>query len=733
MSERFELSTIRSASDTTTVRRTLSVEDLAALARESLRVGQKNGSAIVGATFRPGPSGRDGYRNLEHLEAVTVIGLDIDNEVLTIDDVLPAIPWEGVAYSSYSSTADSPRFRIFLPLKRPVSREEYFLLWDWLASQVGGVSVFDANSRDAVHLFFLPRVPDEEALEQAWVRTLEGPRLDPDKILSEIEEQPEPPAPTLPVPTADFEEARGVLARVSKERADGYQSWIAVGMCLKSVEDSPRMLDLWDEWSRSSLKYEEGACERMWGSFRGEGRTIRSLVRMAQLDSPCLPIAQEDVLPAREEWRKTADRCKRSKKLFVNEIATRLRAELVSENEYVVRDFDGVAYRYDGRCWKEVTTHVLECRAMHIDEEWATTQARRRECVSHLLTFCQAERKIRWGQIKNHEVPLQSGVLDLIHMEERPHSWDDWLERVIPFRWNRHASCPTWLGALRTWFGCDEDFAEKVRALQEFFGYVLMQHARFKKALMLYGDPNTGKSAVVTVLQNLVGRENICSIKVENMDEPEALAPIKGKALNVISELTSKSMIADGGFKQLVSTGDAVLLNEKYQRREIYFPTAKHVIATNTLPGISDRSWGTFERLMLISFNRPIPEEKMDRALDDHLLAEMEGIVSWSIEGAARLIQQRGQFTKIASAETQLREYRDDQNPMGDFFSEYLVEDVGMDISLNELRRRFCDWYGSKVSPVGLGLMLKGLGLETVRRRNSGGKQRYLSGYKFKS
>ncbi len=139
-------------------------------------------------------------------------------------------------------------------------------------------------------------------------------------------------------------------------------------------------------------------------------------------------------------------------------------------------------------------------------------------------------------------------MLNLKTMVMRDHRKEDYLDACIEHDYDPKATCPVWLKALGTWFGKDPEGTLKIAALQEFFGYTLMPHARFKKALLGYGKARrTGKSVILNAMVSMIGQRNTCSISVEDMDDPRRLAPIKGKALNAMSELPAGAMIADGG------------------------------------------------------------------------------------------------------------------------------------------------------------------------------------------
>ena len=81
---------------------------------------------------------------------------------------------------------------------------------------------------------------------------------------------------------------------LNAKRADDYESWLRVGLCLHSISQSPDMFNLWMEFSAKSAKSAGNdlvKLKRKWDtSMRAEGNgrrlTIRSLRHWAQLDNP---------------------------------------------------------------------------------------------------------------------------------------------------------------------------------------------------------------------------------------------------------------------------------------------------------------------------------------------------------------------------------------------------------------------------------------------------------------
>ena len=92
---------------------------------------------------------------------------------------------------------------------------------------------------------------------------------------------------------------------LSAERADSYDSWLRVGLCLHSISNSTEMFNLWMEFSAKSTKSsgnDIGQLRRRWdNSMRSEGNgrrlTVRSLRHWAKEDNPAAfrDILEQDV------------------------------------------------------------------------------------------------------------------------------------------------------------------------------------------------------------------------------------------------------------------------------------------------------------------------------------------------------------------------------------------------------------------------------------------------------
>ncbi len=366
-----------------------------------------------------------------------------------------------------------------------------------------------------------------------------------------------------------------------------------------------------------------------------------------------------------------------------------------ADHDGFAQDAGGATYQYNGRFWEQISDATLSAIAFAADP---TPKASRLREIRDLLKARVHRRDLEFGRVADHEVPCEDGVVDVLTGTVRAHAIDDYIDSVIPWRFDPTARCEAWDETLIAWFGDADESDTRAKALQEFFGYVVLPHAKAKKALVLVGPSNCGKSVVPLVAKALVGPGFTCSLPVSDMDDPVKRWVIKHKRLNIMTELPAEAMIADGGFKTLVSAEDPIFINGKYEMPMMYVPIAKHIIATNVMPKMTDRTEATINRLLVLPFERVFAEAEQDETLLARLTAApaMRGFFAWAVVGARRLVEQRLKFTAVAKGAALLAEMREDANPFIAFARERLVREAKAGIPLGHLIAAFNKWTGGR-------------------------------------
>lgn len=398
-----------------------------------------------------------------------------------------------------------------------------------------------------------------------------------------------------------------------------------------------------------------------------------------------------------------------------------------------LEDANGRMFAYNGRFWEEISESTLLAGVLAHHPN--SRHGFRREVIAWLRAECH-RRSVRWGRTADYEVPCQNGVVDVRSGELRKHDPADYLETVIPWPYERDAPAPLLGRVLDDNFPDPED--ERRGALQQFFGYIVLPHAKAKKALFLHGDHDLGKSLYAMLARDLVGHDFSCSLAVGDMEDPVKRAVLIGKRLNILTELPAEALIADGGFKTLVSTEEPILVNPKYSPAFTYVPAAKHIIVSNSLPRINDKTEATISRLLIIHFTEKL--KTMDRALLDKMRAEMPGVLAWAIEGAERLVHSGFEWPALQTASAVLEELREAANPIRQFVEETMIAEGGAAVPLSEVTAKFNKWKsggkGQSVHAVGKALR-KAFGAEATGKAwlGSDGKRTAACflGWKFAS
>lgn len=128
---------------------------------------------------------------------------------------------------------------------------------------------------------------------------------------------------------------------------------------------------------------------------------------------------------------------------------------------------------------------------------------------------------------------------------------------------------------------------ERLRLLQEWFGYLLTPDTSPQSFLILVRDGANGESVVLTVLASILGQQNVSSVPQETFGERFQLTATLGTLAHIVTELESRKHLAEGFVKQCVG-GDAMHFDRKNRESVTRRPTARVVVSTNNLPRIGD-------------------------------------------------------------------------------------------------------------------------------------------------
>lgn len=291
-------------------------------------------------------------------------------------------------------------------------------------------------------------------------------------------------------------------------------------------------------------------------------------------------------------------------------------------------------------------------------------------------------------------IAVRNGLLDveaLLSAKKdvlRPHTPLWFSTNALPFPFDPEADCPIWLAFLDEVLEGD---TERIKLLQQWFGYNFLADTRFHKFLILIGEGANGKSVILAVLSALLGEQNISRVPLEAFGQRFGLWPTIGKLANIIAEVGEASRTDEGVFKAFIA-GDPVSIDRKNLSVLCVRPTARVTIATNTLPSWKDRSDGIWRRQMVIPFRVQIPEERQDRTLAQRIIdAEASGILNWGLVGLGDL-RARGEFVRPALSLDLQSEHRTDSNPARAFLRAECSWAPGSEVGSDLLYAAYSNW-----------------------------------------
>jgi hypothetical protein len=152
----------------------------------ALRVDPRAGREVPDKTQLPGWSAalfHGDRRTNAACEAVTAIVLDYDGGTALDQAVDLWRSYDGFVHTTPSHQLEPgvDRFRVILPLQRPVTAPEHAQLWQWAHTQTQTAGhTIDEATKDPARLWFLPAALPDAPFE---TRVLRGTPLDPDTIL----------------------------------------------------------------------------------------------------------------------------------------------------------------------------------------------------------------------------------------------------------------------------------------------------------------------------------------------------------------------------------------------------------------------------------------------------------------------------------------------------------------------------------------------------------------------
>lgn len=526
------------------------------------------------------------------------------------------------------------------------------------------------------------------------------------------------------------------LVRLLKpSRMDNYGEWMRLGWCLRNIDNS--LLELWDETSQQSTKYEPGVCETNWYHMReGGGLGMGTLHMWAKEDDP-------------EGYAKVQS----------NNIHGYIRSSL-SGTDYDIAMVINRMFRHRYRCsstrchtWYEFRDHRWRemergYRLFYHDipktvfDEYSkfkkSEQQRSIDSVDETLEKTIAANDILLSKIqikfkntnfvkdkmykecsglmlepkfddKLDSIPtllcFENGVYDLVAGEFREGRPEDYMSYTTGINYIEFDEDNPYVGQVN-------DFIDKVLINPEVREYVMTLFAsmldgtnRDENFHIWTGSGSNGKSKIIELFQQTIG-DYACIFNVSMLTQKRVgssatnseMAIAKGKRFAILQEPEENEKLNVGYMKELTG-GDKIQCRQLFKEPVRFKPMFTMVLTCNHMPAVPPEDGGTWRRIRRVEFtskftDRPNPSNPNEFMIDRELSQKFE---LWRETFMAILLRYYKLYKlngiKVPDIVMEYtNEYQRKNDVFADFCDNYVKKDPEGTVMVNQLFQLFREY-----------------------------------------
>lgn len=299
-------------------------------------------------------------------------------------------------------------------------------------------------------------------------------------------------------------------------------------------------------------------------------------------------------------------------------------AEIVSDNPYVIFSAKGLplaingravcdyfvnsgeifvvggqCYRYAEGIYQVADSFVRNTIKDMVQYDRLITHARLMDCFRLVTDDTRLQKSASELNANPHYINFKNGVYDAINRKLLPHDSKHMQTIQIPHK-------------LKKRIPKDEvmffDFLDKANVvgedrelLMKFMAYCMTTDFGLKTFLVLTGPTNTGKSVLIRLLTEIVGKRNSSSLSIHELNQRFYSTQLYGRLLNACADNSALPLSSIETLKK-VTGGDQIMHEIKGNPNIFFFtPFAKLVFSFNQLPlQLEEKSDAFYKRLRIV-------------------------------------------------------------------------------------------------------------------------------------
>lgn len=636
------------------------------------------------------PTKFNGTRNKAKAIEATALVLDYDSKSdskVSLDKTIALWASKRIlayVYTTHSQTDENHCFRVVIPLKEPIPKNKFDLLWNWAFDQDPNI---DKACKDISRMFFLPMHKKDAPYRKEF---LQGDCLD----------------------WKDLD-----LEKYSKPKQNEVKD-------LKSPTKHPTQVEL--------RQYIWNYISKLPKSIEGN-HGHNALARAAFILVQGFGLSINEARPYFYKWNDKFATPPENQTQLEHKLSDALKAPLKEgkkrgwlNKEITPKDkkFDDLDfaieftntytnYKFDEKnnCWRKwIDTHWAICESReeirylitHTIRDTSPTTSISAKKIESVLSIAQAIARATFQSKHSKElINFENGTFDLKSNKLNPHNETDFLTGVFPYSYDQEinkSKCKNIVKFLK------ETLKEK-EAIKNFIthiGLALMQDTTFHKAILLLGKPRSGKTTALALVNLICGssKDDAYSFASASLfdrasEGNRARVTWNDKTIVCIDELPVEALKNEETFKCMVAhsgVGMRQIYKEEITNNKF---KPKLIFTTNDIPILQDFSKAMANRLFVFDCNEE--KKNTNKKLLDSFLSELGSFANLCLHYAREAIE-TGDYPHPDYSQDRIEEISLLSNPLKLFIKEWCIEDP----DLWESTGKLFDAYGVFCSKQGV-------------------------------
>jgi len=276
-----------------------------------------------------------------------------------------------------------------------------------------------------------------------------------------------------------------------------------------------------------------------------------------------------------------------------------------------------------------------------------------------------------------------NGTVDLRTGELKPHDPSDFITKLVPVAYDPAVRSQTWETVVAR-VTLEEGLTTRPLAqfLQRWFGYCATGSTREQAFVVHYGQGSNGKSTILDTVADVLGDYAATAapgllVGSGNDRHPTEIADLFGRRMVTAHETGEGGHLKEDTVKQLTGSDK---IKARFMRADFFEfePTHKLQLLTNHKPIVKGQDNGIWRRVLLVPYlarfgsaeevNAGRAHFVKDTRIAERLKAELQGVLTWVVEGARAWFQDGLQPPDAVLAAS--KDYQAEQDRVGQFISE---------------------------------------------------------------